>query len=70
MSASETDPIVRQGWQCPQCLRIHSPDAMHCYCGQETSPHRDPRTPPGVIYTYHPIHHGTFYRTSKDCETT
>ena len=30
------DVFVRQGWQCPICKRVYSPDTSMCaYCGGE-----------------------------------
>ena len=29
--------LIRQGWQCPICHRVYSPDTPMCYyCGNET----------------------------------
>jgi hypothetical protein len=29
-------PAVRQGWQCPLCLLVYSPDVQSCSCDQES----------------------------------
>lgn len=35
----EFEPFIRQGWQCPKCGRIYSPDqpmCFYCYGEKET----------------------------------
>lgn len=33
----EQNLFIRQGWQCPICHRVYSPDTPMCYyCGNET----------------------------------
>ena len=35
---NEFEPFARQGWQCPICKRVYSPDTQWCYfCGGKST---------------------------------
>lgn len=44
------NPFIQQGWQCPICNRIYSPQTSIClYCNKERSTFASTKTNPLVI---------------------